>query len=261
MPSTGPPRPGRALVSSDRPCRASRCRRRCRTDRSPPRRAVRRRARAAPGRGRPREDVHAGRRVGARRRRDRRRRPARPSFARRSSSSGRSALSRARPVRLLQDLVRHVAYETLSKRERRARHLAAADHLSTAFVADEDEVVEVIASHYIAAYEAVPDDEEAAEIREKARAMLVRAGDRAESLAAARRQDATRAGGGADGFSARAGDAPRQGGRDGRADRRSRRGPLARREGNRPVRGGGRQPRCRARSLGPRSDRREHRPP
>ena len=33
----------------------------------------------------------------------------------------------------LQDLVRHVAYETLSKRERRARHLAAADHLSAAF--------------------------------------------------------------------------------------------------------------------------------
>ena len=33
----------------------------------------------------------------------------------------------------LQDLVRHVAYETLSKRERRARHLAAAAHLSAAF--------------------------------------------------------------------------------------------------------------------------------
>src|SRR5438477_3106794 len=47
----------------------------------------------------------------------------------------------------LQDLVRHVAYETLSKRERRARHLAAAAHLSTAF-ADEAEVVEVIAAHY-----------------------------------------------------------------------------------------------------------------
>ena len=32
----------------------------------------------------------------------------------------------------LQDLVRHVAYETLSKRERRARHLAAAAHLRAA---------------------------------------------------------------------------------------------------------------------------------
>jgi hypothetical protein len=37
----------------------------------------------------------------------------------------------------LQDLVRHVAYETLSKRERKARHLAAADHLREAFP-DED---------------------------------------------------------------------------------------------------------------------------
>ena len=85
----------------------------------------------------------------------------------------------------LQDLVRHVAYETLSKRERRARHLAAAAHLSAAFAADEDEVVEVIASHYLAAHEAAPDAEDAAEIKGKAQAMLVRAGERAASLAAA----------------------------------------------------------------------------
>jgi predicted ATPase/class 3 adenylate cyclase len=85
----------------------------------------------------------------------------------------------------LQDLVRHVAYETLSKHERRARHLAAAAHLSAAFAEDEDEVVEVIASHYLAAYEATPDASDAAEIKSKAQAMLVRAGQRAESLAAA----------------------------------------------------------------------------
>src|SRR3990170_4343444 len=85
----------------------------------------------------------------------------------------------------LQDLVRHVAYETLSKRERRARHLAAAAHLSAAFAEDEDEVVEVIASHYLAAHEAAPDAEDAAEIKGKAQAMLARAGHRAESLAAA----------------------------------------------------------------------------
>jgi class 3 adenylate cyclase/tetratricopeptide (TPR) repeat protein len=85
----------------------------------------------------------------------------------------------------LQDLVRHVAYETLSKRERRARHLAAAAHLRAAFAADEDEVVEVIASHYLAAHEAGPDAADAAEIKEKARAMLARAGERAASLAAA----------------------------------------------------------------------------
>jgi class 3 adenylate cyclase/tetratricopeptide (TPR) repeat protein len=84
----------------------------------------------------------------------------------------------------LQDLVRHVAYETLSRRERRMRHLAAASHLESAFPED-DEVVEVIASHYVAAHEAAPDADDAAEIRGKAQAMLARAGERAASLAAA----------------------------------------------------------------------------
>ena len=84
----------------------------------------------------------------------------------------------------LQDLVRHVAYETLSRRERRARHLAAAAHLEAAF-ADEDEVVEVVAAHYVTAYEAVPDADDAAATRRKAQAMLVRAGERAASLGAA----------------------------------------------------------------------------
>jgi tetratricopeptide (TPR) repeat protein len=84
----------------------------------------------------------------------------------------------------VQDLVRHVAYETLSKRDRRSRHLAAADYLATAFAADDDEVVEVIASHYVDAFEAAPDAEDAAEIMQKAQAMLVRAGERAASLAA-----------------------------------------------------------------------------
>ena len=85
----------------------------------------------------------------------------------------------------LQDLVRHVAYETLAKRERRAKHLSAAEYLSAAFAADEDEVVEVIASHYLAAHDAGPDADDADEIKEKARAMLARAGERAASLAAA----------------------------------------------------------------------------
>jgi len=85
----------------------------------------------------------------------------------------------------LQDLVRHVAYETLSRRERRIRHLAAAEYLSRAFATDEDEVVEVIASHYLAAYEAAPDADDAAEIKGKAQLMLARAGERARSLGAA----------------------------------------------------------------------------
>ena len=84
----------------------------------------------------------------------------------------------------VQDLVRHVAYETLSKRDRRLRHLAAADYLATTFAADVDEVVEVIASHYVDAFEAAPDAEDAPEIKQKAQAMLVRAGERAASLGA-----------------------------------------------------------------------------
>ena len=83
----------------------------------------------------------------------------------------------------LQDLVRHVAYETLSKRERRSRHLAAAAYLEDAFPGD-DEIAEVLASHYVSAAEAVGDAPDAAEVRAKAFAALIRACDRAESLAA-----------------------------------------------------------------------------
>jgi class 3 adenylate cyclase/tetratricopeptide (TPR) repeat protein len=84
----------------------------------------------------------------------------------------------------LQDLVRHVAYETLSRRERASRHLAAAAHIEQSFT-QEDEVVEVLASHYLAALEAAPDAENAAAIRTTTREMLSRAGDRAGSVGAA----------------------------------------------------------------------------
>src|SRR2546427_7549150 len=83
----------------------------------------------------------------------------------------------------LQDLVGRVAYETLSKRERKTRHLAAAAQLERAF-ASEQEVVEVLASHYVAAYEAAPDDTDADEIKHRAAHLVARAGERAASLAA-----------------------------------------------------------------------------
>jgi class 3 adenylate cyclase/tetratricopeptide (TPR) repeat protein len=83
----------------------------------------------------------------------------------------------------LQDLVKRVAYETLSKRDRRARHLQAAAYLARAFP-DDDEIVEVLASHYLESYRAAPDAENADEIKTKARTMLARAGERAASLAA-----------------------------------------------------------------------------
>ncbi|HET7172173.1 MAG TPA: adenylate/guanylate cyclase domain-containing protein [Gaiellales bacterium] len=79
----------------------------------------------------------------------------------------------------LQDLMRRVAYDMLSKHERKARHLAAA-----ALDEDDDEVVEVVAAHYLAARDADPDAEDADDIARRAAAALVRAGERAGSLAA-----------------------------------------------------------------------------
>jgi len=84
----------------------------------------------------------------------------------------------------LQDLLKRVAYETLAKAERKARHLAAAAHLSQAFGAGEQEIVEVIAAHYLDAFNAAPDAEDASEIKARAQEMLTRAGERAASLAA-----------------------------------------------------------------------------
>jgi class 3 adenylate cyclase/tetratricopeptide (TPR) repeat protein len=84
----------------------------------------------------------------------------------------------------LQGLVKKVAYDTLSKKDRKAKHLAAAAFLEDAWAGEEDEIVEVVASHYMAAYDASPDAEDAEEIRQKAREHLVHAGERASSLAA-----------------------------------------------------------------------------
>jgi class 3 adenylate cyclase/tetratricopeptide (TPR) repeat protein len=83
----------------------------------------------------------------------------------------------------LQDLMRRVAYEMLSLRDRRERHLAAADYLERT-LADDDEIVEVLASHYIDAYTLAPDADGADAVRRRGRELLVRAGERAESLGA-----------------------------------------------------------------------------
>jgi class 3 adenylate cyclase/predicted ATPase len=84
----------------------------------------------------------------------------------------------------LQDLVRKVAYDTLSKKERKAKQLAAATFIEQTWTGDEDEIVEVVAAHYVAAYREAPEDADADLIRDKTRDMLVRAGERAASLAA-----------------------------------------------------------------------------
>ena len=84
----------------------------------------------------------------------------------------------------LQDLVRRVAYETLSRKDRKARHMAAATYLETEWGPEEDEIVEVVASHYVEAYHAAPDAPDASRIKSKACLALIHAGRRAESLAA-----------------------------------------------------------------------------
>jgi class 3 adenylate cyclase/tetratricopeptide (TPR) repeat protein len=84
----------------------------------------------------------------------------------------------------LQDLVRRVAYEMMSKRDRRPRHLAAAAHLASVAGDEDEDVIEVIAAHLLDAYLAVPDAEDAAEVRARAHEAQVRAGERAASLGA-----------------------------------------------------------------------------
>ena len=78
-----------------------------------------------------------------------------------------------------QDMLRQVAYDTLSRRDRKARHLTVAAHLRAAFAGDGEEVAEVIARHYLDALDAVPGDADAGQIRGQAIAALTRAADRA----------------------------------------------------------------------------------
>ncbi len=82
----------------------------------------------------------------------------------------------------LQDMLRRVAYETLAKTDRKKRHLAAAAYLEESW--GEHEVVEVVASHYLDAFELAPDAADATEIRSRAGERLARAGERAASLGA-----------------------------------------------------------------------------
>ncbi len=83
----------------------------------------------------------------------------------------------------LQDLVKRVAYDMLSRKDRRLRHLAAADYLAGVHGDDDEDVIEVIAAHRFDAYEAVPESATADEKRIAAEALL-RAGERAASLGA-----------------------------------------------------------------------------
>jgi len=84
----------------------------------------------------------------------------------------------------LQDLLRQVAYDTLPRSERKARHIAAATYLEQESLAGEQDVAEIVASHYLTALEFDPDASDAGVLRAKVQITLVKAGERAESVAA-----------------------------------------------------------------------------
>ncbi|MGH3203621.1 MAG: ATP-binding protein [Streptosporangiaceae bacterium] len=89
--------------------------------------------------------------------------------------------------RFAQQMLRQVAYDTLSRRDRKTRHLAVAAHLRAVFAGDGEEMADVIARHYLDALNAIPGDPDAAEIRGQAIAALMRAGERAERTGASAR--------------------------------------------------------------------------
>jgi class 3 adenylate cyclase/tetratricopeptide (TPR) repeat protein len=83
--------------------------------------------------------------------------------------------------RFVQSLIREVAYGTLAKRERRARHLAAARYFEGL---GDDELAGLLASHYVAAIDASAEGAEADAVAIQARLALSGAADRAATLGA-----------------------------------------------------------------------------
>ena len=82
-------------------------------------------------------------------------------------------------VAFVQALIREVAYGTLSRRDRRSRHLAAARFFESL---GEDELAGALASHYLAAYRAAPDDPDSRPLAAQAKIALRAAASRASSL-------------------------------------------------------------------------------
>jgi class 3 adenylate cyclase len=93
--------------------------------------------------------------------------------------------------RFAQEMLRQVAYDTLSRRDRKTRHLKVAAHLRQVFPGDGEEVADVIARHYLDALNAVPDAPDAAQIRAQAVTALTRSGERAERTGAPSRAAAS----------------------------------------------------------------------
>ncbi len=83
--------------------------------------------------------------------------------------------------RFVQSLIREVAYATLARRDRRARHIAVARHFEGQ---GDEELAGALASHYLAAHQASDEGPEADALAAQARIALSAAADRAASLGA-----------------------------------------------------------------------------
>jgi class 3 adenylate cyclase/predicted ATPase len=81
--------------------------------------------------------------------------------------------------RFSHQLLRQVAYRTMSRRDRKARHLTVAAYLRRTFPGDGEEVSDILAGHYLAALDAVPEDLDTTQIRGQAIGSLIRAAERA----------------------------------------------------------------------------------
>jgi class 3 adenylate cyclase/predicted ATPase len=86
----------------------------------------------------------------------------------------------------LQSLLRTTAYGTLSRRDRKQRHLAAARHIQESWGEGAPELAEVVAAHLLDAADAERDASDADQIRTMACETLAEAGRRALSLALGR---------------------------------------------------------------------------
>jgi len=81
--------------------------------------------------------------------------------------------------KFVQTVVRQVAYSTLSRHDRKAGHLAVAQHFEGSPEADVDAIV---AQHYIGALEAVPGAADISELQRRSVSFLLRAASRARAL-------------------------------------------------------------------------------
>jgi class 3 adenylate cyclase len=81
--------------------------------------------------------------------------------------------------RFVQGVVREVAYQSLAKRDRRTKHVAAARYFEGL---GEEDLAGVLASHYLAAYLATPAGPEADALAAQARVTLRAAADRASAM-------------------------------------------------------------------------------